>query len=210
MKPAWDGWAWVCKIVPIGWKKYLGKKLTPVELAFNPEGADEDVPPTSIQIASAEVAAKDEALVEAVSSAIRARYAREIGKRRLEAVIELQEMFVQPIERDGVAFVGFGFSAEWDREHGLGVLTHGTRVLEIGGADVAFLTWMAERHVVKKKPSARKPAPRQAKPVARKKRKSKRSLGGAARPAKPAKRSEKRSTKPASSKRSLERAPKRR
>lgn len=165
MKPAWDGWAWVCKIVPVAWKKYLGRKATPLELAFNPEGADENVPPTATQIASAERAAKDTKLVQAVTAAIRERYAKELGKRRLEEMVELQEMFVQPLERDGVAFVGFGFSAAWDREHGLGVLTHATRVLEIGGAEVAFVTWMAKRHTGPQ-PVAKKPAPRKAKPRA--------------------------------------------
>lgn len=175
MKPAWDGWAWVCKIVPAGWKKYLGKKPSWVELAFNPEGAEESVPPTAIQIASAEHALTSDKLVDAVTTAIRERHAEQIGKRRLEDVVELQEVFVQPVEHDGVAFVGFGFSAEWDREHGLGVLTHGTRVLDLGGADVAFLTWMAQRHTstptaAPRKPAGRKPKPaaRQAKPSAKK------------------------------------------
>jgi hypothetical protein len=34
MKPAWEGWARVCKIVPVGRKKYLGKKPSTMELAF--------------------------------------------------------------------------------------------------------------------------------------------------------------------------------
>jgi hypothetical protein len=40
--------------------------------------------------------------------------------------------------REGMSFVGFLFGCEWDEEHGLGVLTHGLNLLDIGGADIAF------------------------------------------------------------------------
>jgi hypothetical protein len=41
-------------------------------------------------------------------------------------------------ERDGMAFVGFELECAWDEEHGLGVMTHGGRVLEVGQAETAF------------------------------------------------------------------------
>jgi hypothetical protein len=42
-------------------------------------------------------------------------------------------------------YVGFEFGCTWDDEHGLGVLMHGERVVDVGGAETAFLLWIAER-----------------------------------------------------------------
>lgn len=49
--------------------------------------------------------------------------------------------------KEGIAYVGYEFGCEWDPEHGLGILTHRDRVLEIGGADVSFNTWTAENDI---------------------------------------------------------------
>lgn len=35
--------------------------------------------------------------------------------------------------------IGFNFSCDWDREHGLGVVFSKTKVIEVGGADCAIL-----------------------------------------------------------------------
>ena len=40
--------------------------------------------------------------------------------------------------------MGFKFGCTWDDEHGLGVMTHRGHVVEVGGADTAFLEWIAE------------------------------------------------------------------
>ncbi len=60
-------------------------------------------------------------------------------------LIGLYGMNVHQVEKDGVPYVGFEFGCTWDGEHGLGVLMHGTRVVEIGGADTAILLWIARR-----------------------------------------------------------------
>ena len=39
----------------------------------------------------------------------------------------------------GHAYVGFEMGCTWDEEHGLGVLTHIGRVVELGQADTAFV-----------------------------------------------------------------------
>ena len=41
-------------------------------------------------------------------------------------------------------YVGYEFGCEWEDEHGLGVLMHGTRVVDVGFADTAILLWIAE------------------------------------------------------------------
>lgn len=60
-------------------------------------------------------------------------------------LIGLHTINVHPIQKDGAPYVGFELGCTWDDEHGLGVLMHGTRVVEIGGADTAILLWIAER-----------------------------------------------------------------
>ncbi len=41
-------------------------------------------------------------------------------------------------EIEGLTRIGFAFDCKWDPEHGLGVLTHKERVIEVGQADAAF------------------------------------------------------------------------
>lgn len=52
-------------------------------------------------------------------------------------------------EKNGVAYVGFEFGCTWDDEHGLGILTHQHRIIEIGQVDTSFATIAAERDRVK-------------------------------------------------------------
>ena len=70
------------------------------------------------------------------------------------SLIELSSVCILNISKDGVAYVGFSFWCTWDDEHGLGVMTHKDRVVEIGGADTAFVTWMAERDLNPEKVNA--------------------------------------------------------
>jgi hypothetical protein len=56
----------------------------------------------------------------------------------LKRLIGVSFMFVHQIATDGVPYVGIEFGCTWDEEHGAGILLHGTRVVETGGADVAF------------------------------------------------------------------------
>ena len=60
-------------------------------------------------------------------------------------LIELSSVYILNVSKDGVAYVGFSFWCTWDDEHGLGIMMHKDRVVEIGGSDSAFLTWVAER-----------------------------------------------------------------
>ena len=63
----------------------------------------------------------------------------------LRALIGLSSVNIHQVQKDGIPYAGFEFGCSWDREHGLGVLMHGTRTVEIGGADTAILLWIAER-----------------------------------------------------------------
>jgi hypothetical protein len=65
--------------------------------------------------------------------------------KQLREVIGLGTVHVLPVTRKDRAYIGFELGCEWDEEHGFGVMTHGTRVVVHGGADHAFLEWVAER-----------------------------------------------------------------
>jgi hypothetical protein len=64
---------------------------------------------------------------------------------QLRSLIGLSNIHVLSVAKDGVAYLGFEFGCTWDNEHGLGVMTHRDRVVEVGGADTSFLAWIAER-----------------------------------------------------------------
>lgn len=60
-------------------------------------------------------------------------------------LIGLLNIYMLAVAEDEIAYIGFGFGCAWDDEHGLGVLTHGQRVVEVGGEDTAFIGWNARR-----------------------------------------------------------------
>jgi hypothetical protein len=66
------------------------------------------------------------------------------GLDQLKPLIGLSSVHVLSVAKDGVGYVGFELGCTWDDEHGLGVMTHKERVVKLGGADTAFLDWIAE------------------------------------------------------------------
>jgi hypothetical protein len=59
--------------------------------------------------------------------------------------VELRAVSIMRVARDGIAYVGYVFDCDWDREHGAGVMTHGERVVEAGAGDTGILSWIAKR-----------------------------------------------------------------
>lgn len=60
-------------------------------------------------------------------------------------LLGLSNVHVLTVANEGTAYIGFEFGCTWDTEHGLGVMTHRGRVVDVGGADTSFLDWIAER-----------------------------------------------------------------
>ena len=56
----------------------------------------------------------------------------------LRPLIDLRHVHIHPWSRDGIGYVGLQFGSTWDVEHGLGLMMHLDRVVDIGGADVSF------------------------------------------------------------------------
>jgi hypothetical protein len=64
-------------------------------------------------------------------------------ERELKQAIGLHGITIHQIEKGGVPYIGYEFGCEWEEKHGLGVLMHGTRLVEIGFTDTALHLWVA-------------------------------------------------------------------
>jgi hypothetical protein len=64
---------------------------------------------------------------------------------QLRKLIGLHDVHVHGLTKYGIPYVGYEFGCDWDDEHGLGVLMHGNRAVEIGHADCSFTLWVARR-----------------------------------------------------------------
>ena len=69
----------------------------------------------------------------------------------LKQLIGLATVHILPVQLEGTAYIGFEFGCTWDVEHGLGVMIHRQRVIEVGGAESAFLEWIAQDDVRQQK-----------------------------------------------------------
>jgi hypothetical protein len=65
--------------------------------------------------------------------------------QQFKKLIGLSAVHLLNVCRDDIAYVGYEFGCTWDSEHGLGVMTHKNRIIEIGDASTAFLTWIADK-----------------------------------------------------------------
>ena len=65
-------------------------------------------------------------------------------------LISPTSIYITSVFKDDLPYIGFLFSCSWDSEHGLGVMTYKDKIVEIGGADTAFLTWIAEEDIKRK------------------------------------------------------------
>lgn len=139
--------------------KQLGKSI---EVIFAPEGRDNS-PMTDDEISLVRWFVDNrEKVYEAALAAIFSEYPKIIDSycgaiddlhqsmpnvksvEGLSSLINLRSIFIHQISPDGIPYVGFEFDCTWDAEHGLGVLVHGARIVDIAGADIAFVLWMAE------------------------------------------------------------------
>ena len=134
-----------------------------VTITFAPEGRDES-PLTEQERASVQWLLDHEAeMASAVVEGLLAEYPRlqrdycYDGSEQEEympdvssaedfrQLIGLHNVHVHQLLKDGLPYLGYEFGCTWDDEHGLGVLMHGRRVVKVGGADTAFLLWIARR-----------------------------------------------------------------
>ncbi|MBO9631837.1 MAG: hypothetical protein J7578_01880 [Chitinophagaceae bacterium] len=65
--------------------------------------------------------------------------------QQFRKLIGLSAVHLLNVSKDDIAYVGYEFGCTWDEEYGLGVMTHKDRIIEIGDASTAFLTWIADK-----------------------------------------------------------------
>jgi hypothetical protein len=63
----------------------------------------------------------------------------------LKPMIGLSTIHISDVEKDGAAYIGFEFGCDWEQEHGLGVMTHKDRIVEVGDCQTAFDAWRLRR-----------------------------------------------------------------
>jgi hypothetical protein len=66
----------------------------------------------------------------------------------LRPLVRLNYVVIHPVQSI-TPYLGLGFSCSWDEEHGLGLMTFGTEILEIGLEDTALSTSVAQEHYTK-------------------------------------------------------------
>ena len=114
-----------------------------VELVFAPEGRG-DGPLNEEELTLLRwVESRLEDLVAVAEQAVLDAQVPPPGSEDLR--LSLTSVNVHPLYVGGVPYVGLEFASALDAEHGAGVLLHGTRVVEAGGADTAILLWIAKR-----------------------------------------------------------------
>lgn len=60
----------------------------------------------------------------------------------LKNFIGLSIIHIMESDKDGFAYIGYELGCDWDDEHGIGIMTHKDRVIEIGQADTSFNSWI--------------------------------------------------------------------
>lgn len=63
----------------------------------------------------------------------------------LKRNVGLYSVNVHPLAHGGVPYIGYELGCYWEEEHGLGVMMHGTRLVDIGHADTALHLWVARK-----------------------------------------------------------------
>jgi hypothetical protein len=66
------------------------------------------------------------------------------SKEDFKSLITPIRVYILDVEKNNSPYVGIEFFCKWDEEHGVGVLLHRNRVVRIGGAETAFMSWIAE------------------------------------------------------------------
>jgi len=169
VEASWSGTEWTAQVVLPAW--HIMTDAGAVSVEFLADAPTPHTPPSLAQLQTLDRLAADQSeLHSVVVAALRAHYAQLRPKyvdfarkypefmgdpdlsmpafpddRRLSDLHELQVIYIHNVSESALAYVGFLFSATWEPEHGVGVLVHGTRVVEVGGADTAFLEWIAEK-----------------------------------------------------------------
>jgi len=165
--PAWAGFQ--VRGGPYGSVSAAGRSDGTVQIRFKPEGRD-DAPLSEREFARVKwvvdnQAAVHEAMLEKLFEEYPAMreewlefFSVEEAKKvlpkvrfpeRLKDIVGVSCINVHHIDQDGIPFIGVEMGCTWEVEHGVGILLHGSKPLEIGGVDTAFTLWVAKKYARK-------------------------------------------------------------
>lgn len=66
------------------------------------------------------------------------------SSHELKKLMFPETIFIMDVELGQMPYIGVSFNCEWDEEHGMGIMLHKDRVVDVGGQDTAFTNWIAE------------------------------------------------------------------
>jgi hypothetical protein len=145
--PSWAGYQ--SRLGPYGSPDSSQPSDGTTRIVFAPEGRD-DGPLSPAEKALVDWFAMNEPRVSraVIDSLLEWTASIDVPQLKIETElarkIGLHTVNIHPISADDMPYLGFEFGCAWDEDHGLGVLMHGTRLIEVGAADTAVLTWIAE------------------------------------------------------------------
>jgi hypothetical protein len=137
------------------------------KVMIKPPGDAEKLEPTADQCRALEFQIQHgEEVVEAVLEALLPKYREWKNDWQLDdelmppvssapdfrKMMGLSIVHVRPQAADGLAYVGLEIGCDWEEEHGLGVVVHGKRVVDIGDASTAF-EWTPDEQGEQKSPA---------------------------------------------------------
>ena len=67
-----------------------------------------------------------------------------VNIQEFKDIIKPKRIYILNIEKEGMVYLGFHFKCTWDEENDYGIMLHKKHVVKMGGADTAFLSWIAE------------------------------------------------------------------
>jgi hypothetical protein len=150
----WDGYSWAAEVELPAWRRFQDNDKVRITVS-----ADGGRPPSRSLLATYQyVFDHDKPLADVIVSQLLARSPwldneeDEIdGDCRIDEPaqlcqhLRLDTVIVHEVVGEGTAYVGYAFGCDWETEHGLGVMMHRDRIVAWGGADHAYLTWIARR-----------------------------------------------------------------
>lgn len=67
----------------------------------------------------------------------------------LKKLLIPKRIYILNTQKSEMPYIGYHFLCTWDEENDFGVMMFEDRVVETGGADTAFLSWIAEKDINK-------------------------------------------------------------
>lgn len=136
-----------------------------IKIVFAPEGrGDEVLNSSEVKLINWFISHQSQ-VIESITNMIfynyafiRDGYIEECGEKMAEYFPEVKDVSdiknvvgivsvnIHQVSKGSIPYIGVEMGCDWEKEHGIGFLLHGNKIVEAGGADTAILLWMAEKH----------------------------------------------------------------